>query len=70
MLSANYNGNKVLIDGRMVTVARGEFITSLVKLSERWGWHRQTVTNFLEMLEREEMILKKSTTKYTSVTIV
>jgi hypothetical protein len=70
LLSANYNGNKVLIDGKMVSIARGEFITSLVKLSERWGWHRQTTRKFLAMLENEKMVVLKCTRKYTSITIV
>jgi hypothetical protein len=70
LLSANYNGNKILIDGKMVSIARGEFITSIVKLAARWGWDRKTVRRYLLMLQSEQMVVIKSTSKYTSVTIV
>jgi len=70
LLSANHNGNKILVDGNIITIKRGEFITSILKLSERWGWHRTTTKKFLTTLENEKMLTQKCTTKYTSITIV
>jgi hypothetical protein len=70
ILMANHNGKKVLIDKELVLVNRGEFITSEVKLANEWGWGRDKVRNFLQLLEEDKMIIKKSTTRYTSVTIV
>lgn len=69
LMMANHQENKILIGTNLVDVARGSFITSEVKLSERWGWSRKKVRMFLEVLEKDKMLVKKSTTKYTSVTI-
>jgi hypothetical protein len=70
LLSANHAENKALLEGKLITVKRGEFITSEVKLAAKWRWHRKKVRSFLMLLESDEMIAKKCTTKYTSVTIV
>jgi DnaD/phage-associated family protein len=70
LLSANHDDNKVLIGNILVDVNRGSFITSEVKLAERWGWTRKTVRCFLDVLIRDNMLTKKGTSKYTTVTIV
>lgn len=69
LMMANHQENKILIGTKLVDVARGSFVTSEVKLSERWGWSRKKVRMFLEVLEKDKMLVKKSTTKYTSITI-
>ena len=71
LLMVNHEENKVLIDGKLKIVKRGQRITSLNKLSKRWKWSRKKVTNFLQTLEEDNMIiLKKEQGKYTTITIV
>lgn len=70
VLSANHTGNKFVLGTQLVTVQKGEFITSELKLMERWGWGKTKLRNFLKLLEDDGMITKKSTNKQTTITIV
>lgn len=71
LLMVNHEDNKVLIDGQLKIIKRGQRITSINKLAKRWKWSRKKVTNFLQTLEEDDMIiLKKEQGKYTTVTIV
>ena len=70
LISANHKEKKTLIGNTLIDIEKGSFITSEVKLADHWGWGRKKVRTFLKLLEDEEMIIKKSTTKYTSITIV
>jgi hypothetical protein len=70
LLSVNHKEGKVLIDYSVETVNRGEFITSEVKLANKWNWDRKTVRKFLTLLQQEEMILKNSTKRWTSITVI
>lgn len=71
LLMANHEDKKVLIDGQLEIVRRGQRITSINKLAKRWKWSRKKVTNFLQTLEEDDMIiLKKEQGKYTTITIV
>lgn len=70
LLLANHNDKKVVFDGNIITVKKGQRITSIRILGERWGWSRTKVNKFLELLEREKMIIRASDTKKTLVTIV
>src|SRR5690554_3740915 len=70
LLMANHKENKVVLGNELITVERGQFITSIRKLGERWGWSNTKVTNFLEILKRDEMITYKKDTKKTVITIV
>jgi hypothetical protein len=70
LLSVNHKEGKVLIDYSVETVKRGEFITSEVKLANKWNWDRKTVRKFLTLLQQEEMILKSSTKRWTSITVI
>lgn len=69
LLSANHAASRVLIDGKFVEIERGAFVTSEVKLAERWGWARKTVRRFLSSLEMDRMIAKKCTTRYTAIEV-
>lgn len=70
LLSANHKDNKVLIGNQLITVEAGSFITSEVKLMEQWGWSKSKVRNFLELLEQDNMIIKKADRKKTTITVV
>ena len=67
---ASHKDNKFVLGNELMEVKRGSFITSEVKLSEKWGWSRTKVRSFLELLEKDNMIIKKSDNKKTTLTIV
>jgi DnaD/phage-associated family protein len=59
-----------LFNGSIIEVKRGEKITSLRKLSERWGWSITKTKKFLNLLSDEKMISYKSDSKKTVYNIV
>ncbi|MFR3687454.1 MAG: hypothetical protein ACLTXM_20755, partial [Enterococcus sp.] len=70
LMDANHQNNKFLFDGQLIEVNRGEFITSVRQLCERWGWSNTKVNRFLEMLEHDQMLIRKSDSKKTVISIV
>lgn len=69
LFRANYKTTKVLIDGELQEVLRGEFITSLHKFAEEVQMSPQQVRTFWALLEKDSMILKKSTKTSTKITV-
>ena len=70
LLMANHEDNKVLMHDGLLNVKRGQFITSIGKLATRWHWSRDRVYRFLELLESEHMLQRKSNRSRTVLTIV
>ena len=70
LLMVNHEGKKILVDNVPTTIKRGQVLTSIYKLSKRWGWSRKRVNNFLLALERDGMIDKRVSSRYTTLTIV
>ena len=70
LLLANHEDKKVLFNGSIIEVKRGEKITSLRKLSERWGWSREKTKNFFILLKSENMIDFKTDHQKTTYKIV
>lgn len=71
LLSANHADKKTLINNQAVLVNRGSFITSEIKLSERWKWDRGKTRRFLKLLEKDNMIKKDVTSRlFITVSIV
>ena len=69
LLLANHKDADILIGMQKVKIGRGEFLTSELKLSLRWMWGRDRVRNFLKLLMSDGMISKKSSSKFTMITI-
>jgi DNA replication protein DnaD len=69
LLSASHCDSKVMFDCGVIEVKKGSFITSISKLERRWGWSNRKVTKFLDMLQADRMIERKSTKRYTTITI-
>ena len=70
LLMVNRAEKKILVDNKLITIKRGQTLTSIKKLADRWGWSRKKVYSFLGALERDRMVVKKSTSRYTTLTIV
>ena len=69
LLLANHRDKKILFNGDMITIQRGQYLTSMVKLAEKWKWSRPTVVKFLNLLERDGMITRSSDNTKTLITI-
>ena len=69
LLEANYQENKMLFSGNLITVEKGQFITSLKHISESSKLSIQEARHFLSLLEKDEMIIKISNTQSTKITI-
>lgn len=70
LLCANYEDKEIMLGGNITNVKRGSFITSELKLMDRWGWSKKKVRAFLSLLENENMIVRYSTQKGTTITVV
>ncbi len=70
ILMANHEDKKVLFDGGLIECKRGQKITSIRKLSERWKWSRDKTKRFLDLLQSDEMISYKTDHKKTIINIV
>jgi hypothetical protein len=55
--------------GAIVTIGRGQVVSTIRELSERWKWSTTKVLKFLEMLLKNYMI-KKDTLKETGQTLI
>ena len=67
---ARWRDEKLLIGNEVVLIPRGSYYTSELKLADRWGWSRKKIREFFKLLEKEQMIIKKGTTKGTMLTVV
>lgn len=70
LFKTNYEDTKVMINNMSIEVKKGSFITSESRLAKEWKWGRKRVRTFLESLEKDNMITKNGTTKYTMITVV
>lgn len=70
LMEANHKQGKVPIGNQIVTVERGQNLTSILTLSDLFNWSRYKVKTFLDLLETDGMLQVKTTSKYTLLTIV
>jgi DNA replication protein DnaD len=69
LLMANHDDNSFLFNGKLIEVEKGSFITSEHKLMDRWGWSKSKLRYFLFTLESQQMIVKITDRKKTTLTI-
>lgn len=69
LMNANHSKQKVLISNDLFLCERGELLRSQKTLSSDWGWNKTAVNRFLKLLEKDDMILVKSETVTTRITI-
>lgn len=67
---ANWKPSKALVNGSIVTIDRGEVLTSIGSLAENTHTSRQTVRTFLRLAEVDEMISVKSNTAATRIKLL
>lgn len=67
---ANHKDKTIIFDGKPLVVKRGQRITSIRELSQRWGWYTKKTIEFLKLLETLQMITKESDKRKTLLTVV
>lgn len=70
LLSANHKNNNIPFENDFIEIERGQFLTSLKQLANRWKWSRHKVSDFLNQLEQDNMIVQVRDTKKTLISIV
>ena len=70
IMVANHEEKTIVFDGVPMTIKRGQHMTSLSTLAERWGWTRSKVKRFLDVLKSEQMCNTKRNRRGTLITIV
>lgn len=70
ILLANHETRKIEMRDGLVSVKRGQFVTSIDKLAARWKWSRNRVYRFLSVLESDGMVQRKSNRYRTTITVV
>lgn len=69
ILMANHEDRTVLINGRKQIIGAGQRWISVRTLATRWGWSKDKVTRYLELLEQDSMIHLSKTPNGTLLTI-
>jgi hypothetical protein len=69
LLTVNYIDAKTMIKGTLYEVKRGQSILSLDSWSKRWNWDKSKVRRFLNALQLDDMLVIKSDTVTTRLTI-
>ncbi len=70
LMLANHQTEKIEFDKEFIEVERGQRITSLEKLAKRWKWSRHKVSDYLNQLEQDGMLVQIRDNKKTLVSIV
>lgn len=69
LMMASHKETKFLLGNQLIELEKGSFITSELKLMERWTWGKSKLRKYLEILEKDGMIIKESDRKKTKITI-
>lgn len=70
ILMANIEEKNAVIGKGVEKVERGSFVTSELKLMERWGWGKSRTRTFLKILEKLGQIELQTNRNRTAITIV
>lgn len=69
LLLANHKDVDILFNGQKITIKRGQYLTSVRKLANKWHWGKDRVLRFLRLLEELEMIHREADARRTLITI-
>lgn len=69
LLMVNHRTEKIEFNGNMIEVEKGQRITSIDKLANRWKWSRHKTSDFLNRLEGEHMLVQIRDNKKTLISI-
>ena len=69
LLKANHKDNKFMLGSELIKVKKGSMITSQKKLCRQFRWGSTKLRNFLKVLQKDKMILLKTNTQATHISI-
>ena len=70
LLTVNYKNKKIPFENGFIEIEKGQTLTSIKQLSEKWKWSRHKVSDFLDRLEQNTMIVQVRDTRKTLISIV
>lgn len=70
LLTVNHKSKKIPFENDFIEIERGQTLTSIKQLAERWKWSRHKVSDFLDQLEQDTMIVQVRDNRKTLVSIV
>ena len=70
LLTVNHKNKRIPFENGFIEIERGQTLTSIKQLAERWKWSRHKVSDFLDQLEQDTMIVQVRDTRKTLVSIV
>lgn len=70
LLTVNYKNKKIPFENGFIEIEKGQTLTSIKQLSEKWKWSRHKVSDFLDRLEQDTMIVQVRDTRKTLISIV
>lgn len=70
LLTVNYKNKKIPFENDFIEIEKGQTLTSIKQLSEKWKWSRHKVSDFLDRLEQDTMIVQVRDTRKTLISIV
>lgn len=70
VMDAAWEPTTSIFGNSRVMLERGQLVTSIRTLMHQWGTNSRYVSDFLDLLESERMIVCESTKAYTIITIV
>jgi len=69
LMEANHENKTRIYNESLVTIKRGEIVSSLNMLSNRWKMTIHKTRHFLKLLEKDSMIVRKTAQGFTHLTI-
>lgn len=69
LLMVNHEDKEIPFNGKIITIKRGQKLTSITQLADRWNWNRKRVVRFLGLLEGAAMCTTDRTTNGTTITV-
>ena len=69
LLAVNHKDKDKFFDGKMITIHRGQKLTSMLKLAKEWGVDRKTVKKWLLHWKNAEMIYVEFHKHWTMITV-
>lgn len=70
LLTVNYKNKKIPFENGFIEIEKGQTLTSIKQLSEKWKWSRHKVSDFLDRLEQDTMIVQVRDTRKTLISVV
>lgn len=69
LMEANHAEKKKMFAGDLITIERGQMLTGRVSLSSKTGVSERRVRRVLDLLEKDGMIVRQKSNKYSLITI-